>query len=179
MIDFPAYQLGMSREAVALVPHSSRWAEAFSLLSSRIQAALEGSGLELHHIGSTAIPGIQAKPILDLLGVVPELAVFDVFRSRLEDLGFTWKGEYGIPGRRYSVLYDAEGKLGFVHLHVFEAGHAEVARHLKFRDQLCVDPLLAREYDELKTQLQKKFAGERSKYTEAKASFIQGVLEKR
>lgn len=179
MIDFSAYRLGMGREGVALSPHFPLWLEAFRRFESAFSPRLAGSGIELHHIGSTSIPGIKAKPILDVMGVVDDIELFDSYKPSVENAGFRWKGEHGIPGRRYSVLYDAEEKRGFVHLHVFERKHPEVASHLFFRDCLRGDPQLAREYGFLKESLEIKFAGERAKYTEAKAEFIQGVLAKR
>jgi GrpB-like predicted nucleotidyltransferase (UPF0157 family) len=76
------------------------------------------------------------------------------------------------------VLYDEAKERGFVHLHVFGKGHAEVASHLFFRDHLRANPPLAREYGYLKESLEIKFPASRAKYTEAKAEFIKGVLAK-
>jgi GrpB-like predicted nucleotidyltransferase (UPF0157 family) len=177
-IDFPSYQLGMERSFVALAPHSPQWAEAFSEVEKRLLAALPDCGLRLHHIGSTSIAGIQAKPILDIMGVVPSLTVFDSCREKVEAAGFTWKGEYGIEGRRYCVLYSESEASSFAHWHVFERTHPEVATHLLFRDFLRAHADVAREYDLLKTDLRNRLAHERERYTEAKADFIQGVLER-
>ena len=66
MIDFSAYRLGMSRETVELAPHCPLWPEAFRKFADALSLELAGSGIEFHHIGSTAVPGIKAKPILDL-----------------------------------------------------------------------------------------------------------------
>lgn len=69
MIDFKEYRFGMLRDGVRLSGHNPRWLEAFRHLRDALELKLSGAGIELHHIGSTAIPGIKAKPILDVLGV--------------------------------------------------------------------------------------------------------------
>lgn len=163
--------LGMPRSEVILRPHDARWARAFQLVAADLAAALPGA--EFEHIGSTAVPGIAAKPILDVLGICPDLDALD---RGAASLGYECKGEHGIPGRRYCVLYDAAGIVGFVHLHAFPSGHAEIARHLAFRDRLRKSRGLARAYERLKLGLQRRHARERDRYTDGKAEFIGRVL---
>jgi GrpB-like predicted nucleotidyltransferase (UPF0157 family) len=169
--------LGMPRERVVLAEHDARWTTAFEQVSGAIRAALPREpGLELHHIGSTSVPGLCAKPIVDILGSVAGLEGFDTCRSALESLGFEWKGEYGIPGRRYCVLYDEGKERGYVHLHVHDRGHADVRRNLLFRDYLRVNPDAAARYGELKAGLQREFESRREHYTDSKRSFIETSL---
>ena len=130
---------------------------------------------ECFHIGSTSIPSICAKPVLDILGVTPSLKEFDDYQRSFEELGFTWKGEFGIPGRRYSPLYDQAGLTAFVHLHVFQKDAPEVQSHLKFCEALRSNPSLALEYDLLKRSAATLFKDQREKYTTSKGDFIQRI----
>jgi GrpB-like predicted nucleotidyltransferase (UPF0157 family) len=93
----------------------------------------------VHHIGSTAVPGLAAKPIIDLMPLVDDLGNLDRESWRVEALGYNWHGELGISGRRYCTLSDAVG-LRIVQLHFFEAHSREVVRHIAFRDYLRAHP---------------------------------------
>lgn len=169
----------MLREKVTLEPHNPSWKKAFEIVSDAFQSIQIKTSLRLHHIGSTSIPDIHAKPILDVLGEAGSLEELDKSRSSFESLGFTWKGEYGIPMRRYCVLYDSEQKYGFIHLHVFPKDHDEIARHLFFRDFLVSHPQRAKEYEALKIGLKETLAHQREKYTESKTNFIRDILSHR
>lgn len=153
--DFRAHGLGMPRDEVTLREHDPRWAAAFARLSA------ECPGLELEHVGSTSIPGICAKPILDAVGVHGPAPA-----------GFVDEAEYGIPDRRFCVRYDAAERESFAHLHLFPRGHFEIARHRDFRDRLRADEALARQYQTLKRGLPR----ERGAYLEGKADFISSVV---
>lgn len=166
--------LGMSRKAVSLAPHNSNWSKAFTVVETIFKEHIPNN-LELYHIGSTAIPGIHAKPILDVLGVVPSIEAFDNSRSELESLGFVWKGEYGITGRRYCVLYNESEEIGLVNLHVFAKADHEVEKHLVFRDYLRASPEASGRYEDLKKRLAEVHIGARTNYSEGKSELI-GVL---
>src|SRR5262245_38422331 len=122
--------------AVELVPHSSEWALQAQLERARLYQALEGNLVTVHHIGSTAVPCICAKPILDLLPVVQSLADLDLTQPVLESLGYQWWREYGIPGRRYCTLDDPVTGRRLIQLHCFQQGSPEIEKHLAFRDYL-------------------------------------------
>jgi GrpB-like predicted nucleotidyltransferase (UPF0157 family) len=125
---------------VELVPHDPAWAEAAQHEAARLQAAAGLAIIVVHHIGSTAIPGIRAKPILDLMPLLRSLADFDEMRPAIEGLGYAWWGEYGIPGRRYCNLSDPVTGQRKIHLHCFEEGSPQVARHLAFRGLSALSP---------------------------------------
>lgn len=164
--------LGLERGRVALLPHDPRWVTAFLLLKKLFREKLPS--LTFHHVGSTSIRGIPAKPILDLLATARSLDALDAQKAELEALGFEWKGEYGIAGRRYCTLYDGQKTAAFAHLHAFAEGHPEVENHLLFRDYLRAHPERANAYAQRKLQLAAEVS--REQYTEAKAPLIQELL---
>ena len=119
---------------VLLAPHNPGWAGAAARESARIAAAVGPSMLRVEQIGSTAIPGIAAKPTIDMMPVVRGASDLDACRGPMEALGYRWRGEFGIPGRRYSVL-EKNGKRLF-HVHIYAAGGGNIATQLLFRDYL-------------------------------------------
>jgi GrpB-like predicted nucleotidyltransferase (UPF0157 family) len=131
--------------------------------------------LQVYHIGSTSIPTIKAKPILDFVLVVDDLERFDQEADQLKELGYTAKGERGISGRRF-FSKDTDGARSH-HLHAFEQGHSEIERHLLFRDYLRTHPEAARRYQELKEELAQRFPNRSGNYTEAKSDFILSMDE--
>lgn len=146
--------LGHPRDgSVQLMPHNPRFKRLFSDEAHALYSALRIERLRLYHVGSTAVTGLPAKPILDILGSVPSLAELDEKRAVLEALGYEVKGEYGIEGRRFAVLYNPEKTESYVHLHLFQEGSADLARHLKFRDLLRKDSGAKSEYQAIKEQL--------------------------
>ena len=137
---------------VIVVPHDPRWTRAFRAEASAINAAIGAVPIVLHHIGSTAIPGILAKPVIDLMGEVRDLADVDAHGRAFEALGYETMGAYGIAGRRYFRRRDGDGRQTH-HLHVYEAASPHVERHLAFRDYLQAHPAVAAEYSDLKARL--------------------------
>lgn len=119
---------------VTLTPHDPDWAKMAEAEGARIAEALGDIFLRVEHIGSTAIPGIEAKPTVDLMPVVRDIALADERRGAMEALGYLWRGEFGIEGRRYCVL-ERDGKRLF-HVHIFADGHSNIATQLMFRDYL-------------------------------------------
>jgi GrpB-like predicted nucleotidyltransferase (UPF0157 family) len=170
------FGLGLEKRHVELRDHDPRWYQASMLLISELQEKVPGAVDCYAHIGSTSIAGICAKPVLDLLGTTSNLESFDLRRADFERIGFAWKGEFGILGRRYLPLYGESGDVAFVHLHVFQNGAPEAAAHLSFRDYLRSHPDAAAEYDMLKKRLAAEHRNNRELYTQLKDEFIGRVL---
>ena len=135
-----------------VVPHRPEWKHAFLCEAHAIQSGLSGTEIELHHIGSTSIEGILAKPIIDILGAVSDLKEIDSKSGAFEGLGYEVMGAFGIAGRRYFRKVDGLGKRTH-HLHIFQTGSAHIERHLAFRDYLVEHPGKAAEYSALKAKL--------------------------
>jgi GrpB-like predicted nucleotidyltransferase (UPF0157 family) len=135
---------------VELVPYSALWPEMAAAEAQRLKDALGPVLLRVEHMGSTSIPNIKAKPILDFIPVVSDLSVLDAKQAALEALGYDYLGEFGIPTRRYCRLNDpVTGKRRF-QLHCFAEDSPQIARHLAFRDYLRAHPAIAKEYEAVK-----------------------------
>jgi len=162
---------------VKVVPHNPRWRNAFEAEAKHIGAALGENVAAIHHIGSTAIPGIYAKPVIDLLVEVRNITEVDERSSSMEALGYEAMGEFGILGRRYFRKDNREG-IRTYQIHVFEAGSAQVTRHIVFRDYMIVHPEDARKYSELKSKLAKEHSQSIDGYVDGKDSFIKEIDRK-
>lgn len=152
-----------------IVPHDPAWKAAALAEVSAIHAALGDVPLTLHHIGSTAIPGCHAKPILDLLGEVADPGV--VRRGALEGLGYEALGAYGIPGRLYFRKSVGAGRRSH-HLHVFQTGSPHAERHLAFRDYLIAHPEVVAAYSALKLRLVRVQGATHASYMDGKDAFV-------
>ena len=128
----------------------------------------------VHHIGSTAVPGLCAKPIIDLMPLATDLADLDRERVCVEALGYQWHGELGIAGRRYCTLSDETGAR-IVQLHIFQSDSPHAARHLAFRDYLRAHPAAARAYENEKRRARDLHPHDSHAYTDEKSAWIQTV----
>ncbi|MGM0852960.1 MAG: GrpB family protein [Bacillota bacterium] len=159
---------------VKVVPHQAAWKEKFETEKRSLKELLPDAFI--HHIGSTSVPGLAAKPIIDILIEVPDLESIDEQTEEFRQQGFVGKGENGIPNRRY--FYKGEGNLRAVHLHIFPNGIQHVIRHLAFRDYLREHDREAQQYGELKTYLAKNFPLDMEGYIQGKDQFVKD-MEKR
>ena len=156
---------------VEVVPHDPRWRNAFEAEAKHIGAALGENVVAIHHIGSTAIPNIYAKPVVDLLVEVRDIIEVEGRSSAMESLGYEVMGEFGIPGRRYFRKDNREG-IRTHQIHAFETGSAEVERHLAFRDYMISHPGDAQRYSELKRKLAEEHPQSIDGYMDGKDGFI-------
>lgn len=152
-----------------LVIVGKEWASLFADERSRIAGAMGASALEIQHVGSTAIPGITAKPVLDIAVAIRDFESGHALVPALVALGYTYRGENGISRRHYFERGDV------CHLHVFEHGSLDWQRHLHFRDRLLASSELAARYSQVKLAAAKESGGRRERYQDLKASFIEDV----
>ncbi len=159
------------KRKVEVVPYNSEWPAMFKAEKARIVPVFGDRLLSIHHIGSTSVPGLAAKPIIDMMPVVKDILAVDECNSGMEGLGYTAMGEYGIPGRRLFSLKidDITNK---VHIHVFQHGDLNIERHLAFRDYLRAFPSIADEYVRIKRELAQRFTWDIEAYMDGKNGFI-------
>lgn len=164
--------MSASSKPVVVVPYDPLWPEQFEEAERELEGAIGANLLAIHHIGSTSIPGIYAKPTIDMLGVVADLAALDAAADGLVALGYEARGEFGIPGRRYFPRNNAADERTH-QLHAFRAGSQHIGRHLAFRDFLRAHPDVAQEYSELKRRLATAHMHDREAYMDGKDPFIE------
>lgn len=160
---------------VELVPYDSAWPAAFGDAAAAIETACAPLVMEVHHIGSTSVPDLPAKPIIDIM---PGLARYeDGLRCvrAMEELGYTYRGEFGIPGRHY---FNRRGN-GFDHnIHMYTVGEGQWHWHLAFRDHLRANPEDRERYHQLKIELADRYPHDVEAYALAKSGFIQSILRR-
>jgi GrpB-like predicted nucleotidyltransferase (UPF0157 family) len=153
------------------VIHDVEWADWFSEEAQRLAPIFGEQLVAIHHIGSTAISGIVSKPIVDFLVEVRDIALVDSLNEAMRLLGYSPRGELGIPGRRY--FRKGSEEMHTHHVHVFQTDNPEVQRHLGFRDYLIAHPLEAQAYGRLKQLLAAQYRSHPERYTDAKSGFIE------
>ena len=162
---------------VKVVPHQPNWREEFRMESKGITDALGENCAAIHHVGSTAIPGIYAKPIIDILVEVKNISQVDEQNLAMKSLGYEAMGEYGISGRRY-FRKDNQAGIRTHHIHIFQVGSAQVKRHLVFRDYLIANPQDGLKYSNLKQELARKHPQNIDRYMDGKDDFIKEIDRK-
>lgn len=160
---------------IALAPHNPNWNPQFKAESATLTLIFGDNLIGIHHIGSTAVSGIQAKPIIDMMPIVWDIEQVDSQNDAMAELGYIHKGEHGIAGRRYFRKGSDEEHTH--HIHVYQIGNPNIAQHLLFRDYLCEHSEKARAYDDLKTELAQRYSEDPPGYTNAKADFIQASIQ--
>ena len=159
---------------IVLAPHRSCWKDWFAQEAKALETLLP-SGTEIHHIGSTAVPGIQAKPIVDILACLPERTDMSECCRRLGEAGWICMSQ-GASRMSFNKGYTEKGFADRVfHLHLRLAGNQD---ELYFRDWLNSHPGDAARYEALKLELWKKYEHDRNGYTRAKGTFVQEITEK-
>lgn len=172
----PCLYIGSKRmmRKVEVVPHNPEWQNLFVIEAKAIAEILESNLVEIYHIGSTSIPGIYAKPIIDLLVAVKEIDKVDRHNTAMGNLGYEVMGEFGMSDRRFFRKDNFEGKRTH-HVHIFPANSPQILRHLTFRDYLIAHPLLAQKYSDLKRQLAQQYPNDIDSYMDGKDEFIKEI----
>ncbi|MBX3436741.1 MAG: GrpB family protein [Planctomycetaceae bacterium] len=160
---------------VVLQPYQPDWPTRAEEEAARLHQAIGTPLIVVHHIGSTAIPGMLAKPILDLIPVFQSLDLADRSRVLIEQLGYKWWGENGLPGRRYCTLDDPQSGRRIAQLHCYALASPEIDRHLAFRDYLRARPDVAQAYADEKARCRALHPLNSHAYTECKSDWIQRV----
>lgn len=161
--------------SVRMQPYDPAWGLAAERETSALRAALGSALIVVHHIGSTSIPGMPAKPVLDLLPVVLNLNALDDRRPQVEQLGYEWWGEYGLASRRYCTKSDPSTGSRLVQLHCWTENSPEIERHLAFRDFLRGNREVAAAYATEKMRCQILHPGDSHAYNDCRNPWIRTI----
>ena len=168
----------MHDDPVLIEAYTPDWEERFLCLQRPLQRLFASCGAIVEHIGSTAVPGLAAKPVIDILLGAPALADIENRMPGLHTLGYRYipAFEDHLPQRRFFIL--GNDGLRRAHLHAVQVGSDFWRTHLAFRDILRSQPEIRRQYEDLKYRLAAEFRHDREGYCDAKSGFITGILTK-
>lgn len=166
--------LGLLRHTVRIVPHDPQWTREFETIATELLGACGTAALMIEHVGSTAIPGLAAKPILDVIVGVTDLAASLDLIPALDGLGFLYRGQDDVPDRHF--LRRGTGDIVTHHLSLAEPDSNYVRVTLAFRDALRADRQLAAAYEAIKHDLASRYPNDRESYINGKTAFVKGVL---
>lgn len=168
-------QIGLQRHIVRLMDHQAEWASLFEAETARLRDLIGDYLLDVQHVGSTAIPGLRAKPILDIAAAIRSQGDIPAIVAVLASNGYLDRGDGGRDGG-YLLVRESEPDVRMVHLHLVETTDRQWAGYLAFRDILRADPVLRGQYAALKETLAAEFPADRAAYTQGKHAFITQVL---
>jgi GrpB-like predicted nucleotidyltransferase (UPF0157 family) len=168
--------VGLERGTVELAADDGAWADRYEAEVERLRAVTDGRLDEFEHVGSTAVPGLPAKPVLDVLAAVDDLDAADDLAPVLEANGYEQRPDEGVAGR----LFFARGPPGnrTVYLSLAEPGSAVYRETVAFRDHLREHPDVAEAYAALKRRLAAAHPDDRAAYTAGKSAFVERVLDR-
>jgi GrpB-like predicted nucleotidyltransferase (UPF0157 family) len=166
--------LGLESGTVTVVPYESRWARLFEEAAAELRNALGSLITDVHHVGSTAVPGLAAKPILDILVTIPDFERGRGLVPMLAELRYEYRPQEEIPDRHYFRRLRRSSRTHHLSLAEPESHHYRVT--IAFRDALRRDAVLASEYAALKYELAARLPRDRSAYVDGKTEFVRRVL---
>ncbi|MHA2295668.1 MAG: GrpB family protein [Candidatus Hodarchaeales archaeon] len=168
-------KIGLDENIVVLHSYSPEWEKFYEIEAIRLKSAVGDFIIDIQHVGSTSIPGMPAKPIIDIGIAVTDFFKAEICIEPIKRLGYDYKGEHGISKRHY---FD-KGDPSTHHLHVLEIESDDWNNHLFFRDYLTSHPEMAKKYADLKISLARKFKTNRDAYQDGKTSLITKILQNR
>lgn len=166
--------LGLESGRVVVTPYDPRWPSLFEEAARELRRSAGPAILDVHHVGSTAVPGLAAKPVLDILVTVPDLQKALDLVAPIEALGYTFRPHEEIPDRHY--FNRRRGNASTHHLSLAEPGSRHAGQTLAFRDALLRSPERASRYPSLKRDLARRFPRDRDAYIRGKSEFIRAAL---
>lgn len=156
-------------------PWTKEWEVKYKIEELALKEIFKDIIIDIFHIGSTSIPTIGfAKPIIDILIVLEDIEQVDPLNNKMTELGYSPKGENGIPGRRY---FSKGGEQRTHHIHVYQKGNENIQIHLNFQAYLLENPDIAEQYGQLKKSLLEKYPDNHQKYQEGKQEFVDQLVK--
>lgn len=166
--------LGLPRGKVTIAPYTDEWKKAFEAERELLQRVIGDLVVGIEHVGSTSIPGLAAKPIIDMAVFVQSLEVGVECIAPLTSIGYEYKQDAGLPGRHFFAKGPEENRTHYLHV---EEIYGELWKnHIYFRDYLLRHREASDEYEALKRELAARYADDRERYAAGKDAFIKGIL---
>lgn len=169
----------MSRKIV-VEKYNENWPIEFEKLKKKFEKALNELDYRIEHVGSTSVPGLAAKPILDIDIIVKNKETMERVIERIESIGYKHQGDWGVPGRevfKYKEGFDVEDEMEH-HLYACIDGIDSLKNHLNLKKYLSSNPEAVKEYGELKKKLAKKYPEDIDSYVDGKTDLIVSFLAK-
>ena len=160
---------------IRLVDYDPKWPNMFNGEAKILRDLLQDMVVSINHIGSTAVPGLDAKPVVDLMVEVTNLEKVQSMQEEFQNAGYEVLGENGIPGRHFVTRNSAGERTHDIH--IFETGHKEIEQMILFRDRMIENPKEAESYSELKNELAAQYRDDPIGYTQGKTEFILSAIE--
>lgn len=161
--------------AIIISPYNDEWAIEFQKESKKIMGAIGDKVISIEHIGSTSVPGLGAKSLIDMMVAINNIDDADTLIEPLARLGYEFVPKTEFPKRRF--FRRGEWRAGTHHLHVYEQNSIEWQENILFREYLRRDPETVKQYQRLKEELAAKFRNNRVAYTQGKADFIRSIID--
>ena len=153
---------------VRLSDFNENWAKLYQDEADFLRTIFTDEIVRFEHFGSTSIPGLQAKPVIDMMCIVKDINNVDLHNDKMNQLGYDVAGDWGIPGRR---LFRKGGEERTHHIHFYQTDNPQIERHLIFRDYLRCHPEEVTRYSRFKEELAERFENT-SEYSPAKKTFV-------
>ena len=164
--------LGVPRNGVSLVNHNENWANEFKKAKKILENIHKDNIIDIQHVGSTAINGIMAKPLLDIAIMFKDISIINL--KGMQENGYDYCGDTGVAGKYFFVLR-GEDEVSLQHIHCYAEDSEYFAAQINFRDYINSHPEYAREYESLKQELYKQYPDDRKKYTSGKVAFFNKI----
>lgn len=166
--------MGVKREIVELEEYNIEWVKSFEKEKKLLEEVLKDKIISVEHVGSTSIPNLKSKPIIDICVGVKNLEDAVTFEKILEPYDYHFKGHQGVEDRYFYAKGPEENRTHYIHFE--EVGSDSYQNHILFRDYLIHHPEYVKQYQALKEDLALKYPEERKKYTTGKSDFIKTVI---
>ncbi len=167
--------IGLKSGKVQVVPHQLEWQSLYETEKIIILQAIGDLVIDIQHVGSTSVPGLDAKPIIDVAIAVEHVLIIPQCVARLCDYGYIDEGDAGSDGG-YFLVKECAPQIRTYHLHIVDKHDPQWHNYLLFRDVLTADEQVRKRYKNLKKTLEQKYYNDRQSYTAAKSDFIKGII---
>jgi len=168
----------MSREML-VVPYNEAWTCLYNTEKELLESVFKELIIDIQHFGSTAIKGMSAKPIIDIMIIVDDIDQIDGYDELMEIKGYSARGENGIVGRRYYVKPDPDNSGNHTHhIHIYQKGNSHISDELLFRDYISIDVESFRDYEHIKIEASLKYRHSPKDYVVAKYDCVMRIMDR-